>query len=266
MLISRNGYARIRPHSPRASAACDRCGCLFLLDDLAPQMEWSGSQLIDTGYRVCRQFCLDRPNQQNRSVILPPDPVPRRNPRPPLYWTPQSALGQPLPTTPANQGFTQYVVNGVGGPDPDPTAPNPLTTKSGVLAAIAALSGVAAPAALADQSTTISAANTALPLLPAATTSARTYLLIYNPSAAVAQIALGTTTAWGVVTNLAVGPGEAFFWATAQGLGAVTQSALTCIGLLANAPLWCWDDGGFAYLRDGYGNIVVDGNGNPIVT
>ena len=37
------------------------------------------------------------------------------------------------------------------------------------------------------------------------------------------------------------GPGECWFWATAQQAGAVWQGAMTVIGLNVGAPVWAWE-------------------------
>ena len=44
-------------------------------------MQWSGSQLQNLRLLVC-DTCLDVPQQQLRSIVLPPDPLPVFNPRP----------------------------------------------------------------------------------------------------------------------------------------------------------------------------------------
>jgi hypothetical protein len=73
----------MRPHgrvivsatTPRAQAVCDRCGFWWNHDQLQFQYEWNATTLYNTGALVCRS-CLDRPNQQLRTIILPPDPLP----------------------------------------------------------------------------------------------------------------------------------------------------------------------------------------------
>lgn len=73
----------MRPHgrvivsatTPRAQAVCDRCGFWWNHDQLQFQYEWNATSLYNTGALVCRS-CLDRPNQQLRTIILPPDPLP----------------------------------------------------------------------------------------------------------------------------------------------------------------------------------------------
>lgn len=80
------GHARVSMSHPRAFGVCQRCGFLYNLDDLAWQMEFAGKQLINTRWRVC-PTCLDPPTPTlaRRSITLPPDPVPVRDPRPEYY-------------------------------------------------------------------------------------------------------------------------------------------------------------------------------------
>lgn len=70
-----HGRARIDPNNPQRTSLCMRCGTLYNLVDLAPQMQWAGQGLIDTGFRVCPS-CFDVPNPNERTLILPPDPPP----------------------------------------------------------------------------------------------------------------------------------------------------------------------------------------------
>jgi len=76
-----HGRARVNPNAPQAFGICDRCGFQWNLVDLPFQYAWFGNTLKNTGFRVCEP-CQDRPNQQLRPRILPPDPVPVMNPRP----------------------------------------------------------------------------------------------------------------------------------------------------------------------------------------
>src|ERR1700727_2320818 len=66
--------------APSALGICDYSGFVFLRKDLVRQMEWRGSALVWTGFYVGKPY-LDQPNEQNRPPILPPDPVPVRDPR-----------------------------------------------------------------------------------------------------------------------------------------------------------------------------------------
>lgn len=80
----RQGRARISASSPRALASCQRCGFIYNLIDLRFQMEWQGTQLQNLQYLVCDD-CYDIPQQQLRTILIPPDPVPVMNPRPEPY-------------------------------------------------------------------------------------------------------------------------------------------------------------------------------------
>jgi hypothetical protein len=76
--------APVNARHPKAQAICDRCSMLYHHDALSRQMEWSGNNLTWTGFLVCRS-CLDIPFELNRPLRLPPDPVPIKDPRPPMY-------------------------------------------------------------------------------------------------------------------------------------------------------------------------------------
>lgn len=225
------GRARVNIRNPEAMGQCDRDGVWYPLSRLFHQFQWAGAELIDTGFLVC-QRCLDIPQEQNRVLILPPDPVPRANPRPSQEVTGIWPIGVIAgPTTPFNQGFTQYVI----GSTVDQNYP---TSKSDVLSAIAAVTGIPIPGALHDRSIIFTAANTTQALMGA--NGARDWLLIYNPTQAIANFNLDTAV-WGLTTNLAVGPGQAWFWADAQGLSATTKNAITAINLTAGVPLFAWE-------------------------
>lgn len=69
-------------------------------DQLQWQWDWQqGPRLFNLRILVC-PTCLDKPQESGRTIVLPPDPVPIRNPRPenyaladnpvsPLGWSPQ---------------------------------------------------------------------------------------------------------------------------------------------------------------------------------
>ena len=78
-------FARVNTDAPEGFAICDRCGQLYNLRDLAWDMQWSGTHLYRTGALVCRRICLDVPQEQFRTIILPPDPPPLLNARVPNY-------------------------------------------------------------------------------------------------------------------------------------------------------------------------------------
>lgn len=82
----------MRPHGraatsrtfPRAHAVCDRCGGTFNHDQLSWQFQWMGPKLQKINILVCSR-CLDVPQEQLRTIVLPADPVPIQNPRPEQY-------------------------------------------------------------------------------------------------------------------------------------------------------------------------------------
>ena len=91
-----HGNAQISARAPRATAICDRCGFMFNHDDLQWQWDWQqGPRLFNLRILVCRT-CLDVPQENGRTIVLPPDPVPIANPRPENYAladNPASYLG-----------------------------------------------------------------------------------------------------------------------------------------------------------------------------
>lgn len=83
-------HVSIDPESPEALGICDYSGFVFKRKDLVRQMEWRGNALVWTGFYVGLPY-VDVPNEQLRPPILPPDPVPVKDPRLPqtspfLYW------------------------------------------------------------------------------------------------------------------------------------------------------------------------------------
>ena len=131
-----SGRARISARRPRAMGECDRSGFWYPLDDMKKQMQWAGNSLIWTGLLVGPDQ-LDKPLDQLRAPILPPDPIPRFMPRPSPNTTPvPTSLGQPLPTSPENQGFTVYTLGLViitvpGAPVPPSGQPSLDFSKAG---------------------------------------------------------------------------------------------------------------------------------------
>lgn len=78
------GRARVSARSPEAQGCCDRCYKNFSLRDLRWQFQWAGNQLQNLRLLVCRE-CLDKPQPQLKSIIIPADPVPLQNTRPEAY-------------------------------------------------------------------------------------------------------------------------------------------------------------------------------------
>lgn len=110
-----HGRAQISRSNPRALALCDRCGARVNHDRLDWQFEYAGPKLINLRLLVC-QRCNDTPQEQLRTIILPPDPTPIANPRPEFFVNadnPISTIGADpilLLTAP------QPIVAGVGSP------------------------------------------------------------------------------------------------------------------------------------------------------
>ena len=74
------GRASVSTRNPRAFGICDRCGFLYNHDRLQWQFDYAGAGLINKRILVCSP-CLDTPQNQLRSIVLPPDPIPIENPR-----------------------------------------------------------------------------------------------------------------------------------------------------------------------------------------
>lgn len=261
MQIARSGRARISIRRPRAMGESDRSGFWYNHADMVRQYQWAGNKLVDTGLLVGPDE-VDIPQDQLRSLILPPDPRPVINARPSPNVTGVPITGQPLPTTPGNYGFQQYIINSSLFPDFP-------TTKSGVLNAIAAITGIPIPSQIFDRSVTLTHANTSYQVLQ--TEPARTWVLIYSPVNPQTQLTLAlsppgfTTAVWGALNNLIIGPGEAFWAATQYGLGAPYLGAISAIGLFPGMPLWAWEGGPPAgWLTDEFGNLLTDEYGQAL--
>lgn len=76
-----HGRADVDPTNPHAFAICDRCGFLFNHVHLNWQYQWVGPQMQNLRLLVCER-CMDTPQEQLRTIILPPDPLPIWNSRP----------------------------------------------------------------------------------------------------------------------------------------------------------------------------------------
>ena len=77
-------FVSVNATNPEAAAQCDRCGFWYQRSKLMWQVYWAGTQLYNNGVLVCED-CMDRPNEQLRTIILPPDPPPDINARTPNY-------------------------------------------------------------------------------------------------------------------------------------------------------------------------------------
>lgn len=78
-------YARVNTTNPENWAQCDRCGFWRNGSDLVWQDQWAGTHLYNIQILVCRDRCYDVPQEQLRTIILPPDPPPVLNARVPNF-------------------------------------------------------------------------------------------------------------------------------------------------------------------------------------
>lgn len=78
------GRAAVSMRAPQAHAICDRCSFEYLHAQLSWQFQWNGVKLQNLRVLVCKT-CLDKPQPQLKTIIIPPDPVPILNPRPEQY-------------------------------------------------------------------------------------------------------------------------------------------------------------------------------------
>lgn len=81
---SKEGRARVNSRSPEAAGQCDRCGFLYSFSHLRWQIDYSGAGLYNKRILVCEK-CYDTPQQQLKVIVIPPDPLPVINARPPDY-------------------------------------------------------------------------------------------------------------------------------------------------------------------------------------
>lgn len=211
------GRARVNPSAPRAFGVCDAGGEWRLRSELLPQLEYFGATLKETGYYVCAEH-YDKPQDQLRPLILPPDPVPIKIPR-----------SEPFFQDSVLQGFSQYVLF---------LPPFAIQPESAVLAALVQASGVAIPTFLKDWSSIVVKQNVSQILIPGVNPT-RSYMAIYNPSNPELQLSISGPAMWGVRTNLILGPGEALLWSSS--MSAVYTGTVNAIGLIPNVPFYAWE-------------------------
>lgn len=84
--------------APNPVGFCDRCGFEYPLGELVFQYDWRGASLSNLQLRVCTRTCYDVPQDQLRPIIIGPDPVPLRDPRP-GWWQQQENASAPVQST-----------------------------------------------------------------------------------------------------------------------------------------------------------------------
>ena len=77
-LSSKSGFACTDLDNPVAFKVCDRCGRWRNGNDLVWQYQFAGNDLLNLRLLVCFDRCNDVPQQQLRSIVLPPDPIPKK--------------------------------------------------------------------------------------------------------------------------------------------------------------------------------------------
>jgi hypothetical protein len=109
-------YGAIDRANPEAAARCDRGGELRKHHELRREMFWAGGRLVWNGFLCCERH-IDKPNPQERLVILPIDPVPVKNPRPELAMTSiPTVIDDGVPTPGAVQAGQVLTVDNTGRP------------------------------------------------------------------------------------------------------------------------------------------------------
>lgn len=80
-----NKFAPTNARAPEPTGICYRCGFYYKLSDLSFQWEWRGPSLANLQILVCNRTCLDKPQEQLRTIRIGPDPVPPARPSPTFY-------------------------------------------------------------------------------------------------------------------------------------------------------------------------------------
>lgn len=97
-------YAAVDPTDPEAFSQCDRCGFIRNRTDLVWQDAWAGMQIYNIQVLVCKDRCYDRPQEQLRTIILPPDPLPVQDARVPNFTYEENGPVQSTLATNVAQG------------------------------------------------------------------------------------------------------------------------------------------------------------------
>jgi len=112
-----HGRARISQTNPEALGVCERCGFLYNHNELSWQFDWRGPKLQNLRQLVC-ESCNDKPQQNGqRTIIIPPDPIPIANARPENYLNadnPLSPIGMTMTSNEPAGGFFGTMTGGGG--------------------------------------------------------------------------------------------------------------------------------------------------------
>lgn len=216
-----NDGVSLDPNRPEALGVCDYCGKSLHLRDLKYQFEWSGPGLINLHFRVGPE-CYDKFQEQLRSIVLPPDPIPVSDPRFENY-----DLDEGL------QGFTQNTLNPL----------SPYRTP-GEVVADARANGWAGPLPTPIVPTILYLPIPFVPVLALPARASRQFLMIYDPEDYEAGVSLSSITGFGNPNMTVIGSGTALVQnAQYSGTSTVWTGNVYAMGTLANQYLFLWDDG-----------------------
>lgn len=139
------GRARTSATNPQAHAICDRCGFRYNRIDLAFQYDWRGATMQNIRILVCNT-CMDTPQEQQRAIVVPADPMPIDQPRvqdfaqaetnyqtitQPANIDPTTGIPVPINTTLVTQSGQNLLTQPIGIPaDLDQSAVMPLEGKT----------------------------------------------------------------------------------------------------------------------------------------
>jgi hypothetical protein len=117
-----HGRASVDPSSPRAFAVCDRCGRWDNQVNLKWQMQYAGPTLVNLRLLVC-DSCLDTPQQQLRTVIIPADPPPVYNARPEPFVIDETDWLSTQDDDVIDTQDGESIITRIPNPDSDPENP-----------------------------------------------------------------------------------------------------------------------------------------------
>lgn len=109
--------ARTAPQSPRGWGTSDRGGWVGNHENMCWQWEWSGFKLYNKRILVYPDE-LDVPQEQLRTIVIPPDPQPLMNARPESYSFEESTFRQ------TQSGQQRYTMSGLARVESNLQGPN----------------------------------------------------------------------------------------------------------------------------------------------
>lgn len=89
MALQQSSHAIADMQRPDEWYFCDRCGFRRMKKNAVFQFDWRGTKLADLRILVCTETCNDRPQEQLRTILIGPDPIPVVNSRPGFQATQQ---------------------------------------------------------------------------------------------------------------------------------------------------------------------------------